>query len=384
MRAINLKLCLGVVVCAALYQNLNAQICRTSKIPELLSLTKTDSIQKIERLAAIKFHKIINNYRRKNKLDTIGWDEGLWLTCRNHNIWMATNSELSHTERKNTKCFLGVEPSDRYKYTTSQKGTCQWSGENALYNYDKKGKTISEIASNIAINSFEQWKNSPGHNSNMLGKNHKVHGVAFCLIDNSKVWGTDLFSSTIDGQFNNMGNIKVEESPIVLNPKIPEQNVIPIEKKIKIDVHKLEDELLNKLYATYNNKENGLIKKNRAMEKASINHSEYMSSVKQLTHNEIKTKRNFYGENKEKRMIRATHGIYLLSKRKTKITESIAMIETNAKNLDIEKIALDIQTKLDLEQKAGFSKIQLGYGVILKRNKNNLTFYVTRIIGNSI
>ncbi|NQX98854.1 MAG: hypothetical protein HRT73_13400, partial [Flavobacteriales bacterium] len=68
------------------------------------------------------------------------------------------------------------------------------SGENALYNYSAYGKSIKEIAQNIAFRSFKQWKNSPGHNRNMLRKGHVAHGTAF-KITNDKVWGTDLFSS---------------------------------------------------------------------------------------------------------------------------------------------------------------------------------------------
>ena len=90
-------------------QNSTTKICNVSSINDLLNSSKNDSIQKIERLAALKFHILINNYRLKNGLDTIGWDEGLWLTCRNHNVWMASNSDLTHKQLKNTKFFIGEE-----------------------------------------------------------------------------------------------------------------------------------------------------------------------------------------------------------------------------------------------------------------------------------
>ena len=50
-------------------------------------------------------------------------------------------------------------------------------------------KNINDIASNMASIAFEQWKHSPGHNKNMLGKRHQVHGLAFYLNkDLNNVW----------------------------------------------------------------------------------------------------------------------------------------------------------------------------------------------------
>jgi uncharacterized protein YkwD len=223
-----------------------AQVCNTSQIPSLLKLAEKDSIQKIERLAALKFHKIINEYRRENKLDTIAWDEAMWLTCRNHNIWMGANNVLSHDEKSGTNFFTGTEPGDRYKFTTNDKGKSQWSGENALYNYTKSGKNINEIGSNMASIAFEQWKHSPGHNKNMLGKRHQVHGLAFYLNKDGRVYATDLFASNIDKSHNNS---TIENTPIVIEVNtltpIPTKTI----KRVRIDVNKIKTDLVNRLYA---------------------------------------------------------------------------------------------------------------------------------------
>lgn len=364
-------------------QNSTVKICNVTSINDLLNSSKNDSIQKIERLAALKFHILINNYRLKNGLDTIGWDEGLWLTCRNHNVWMASNSNLTHKQNKNTKFFIGEEPNNRYDYTTLNKGNCRWSGENALYNYNSDGRNIVEIADNISSNSFEQWKNSPGHNRNMLGASHKVHGVAFLLKSNLKeyypntiVWGTDLFSFNQDGQFNNT------LSPVNPSNLTRIKSNIPLKSNVKLDLHQLEAELLQKLYSSYRDKKNELIEINKAMEKASLNHSVYMSTSKQLTHYEVKTKRNFYGQNAKQRMIKATYGLFYLSKKKSKLIESIAVIESDIKTLDIEKLVDEIQTKLDLDKKTSSNNSKMGYGIILKQNKNSLNIYATRILGD--
>ena len=118
------------------------------------------------------------------------------------------------------------------------------------------------------------------------------------------------------------------------------------------------------------------------MEKASLNHSVYMSTVKQLTHNEVKTKRNFYGQNAKQRMIKATYGLFYLSKNKSKLIESIALIESDIKTLDIEKLVDEIQTKLDLDKKTSSNNSKMGYGIILKQNKTLLNIYATRILGD--
>ena len=140
--------------------------------------------------------------------------------------------------------------------------------------------------------------------------------------------------------------------------------------------------MLQKLYSSYCDKIPGLIEINKAMEKASLNHSVYMSTVKQLTHNEVKTKRNFYGQNAKQRMIKATYGLFYLSKNKSKLIESIALIESDIKTLDIEKLVDEIQTKLDLDKKTSSNNSKMGYGIILKQNKNSLNIYATRILGD--
>lgn len=173
-------------------------ISKVTKLKTLLQAAEHDRKQKIERLAAIKFHKLIIEYRIKNGVDALEWDESLWITSRNHSIWMGENEILAHHETKGTKYFTGVKPGDRYEYTTSDKGTCSWSGENALYNYSNEGKTIEEISINIATHSLNQWKHSPGHNQNMLAKGSKAHGVAFYLNKEGVVYATDLFAYNSD------------------------------------------------------------------------------------------------------------------------------------------------------------------------------------------
>lgn len=185
----------------------NAQIYTVNDIDKLLLNSEKDSVAQIERLAAKEFHKLINQYRTENKLSTIDWDETLWIACRNHNNWMAESGNLSHLQTSKNKNFTGIDPADRFNYAAGGSAKNGWSGENALYNYSAKGKTITEIAKNIAKESFTQWKNSPGHNKNMLGSRHSIHGVAFILND-GRVWGTDLFAIGVNYHRANDNELK--------------------------------------------------------------------------------------------------------------------------------------------------------------------------------
>ncbi|MGB0887950.1 MAG: CAP domain-containing protein [Vicingaceae bacterium] len=188
----NLKLILMLVFNAFLL-GLNAQIFTEKDLPFLVEKSKKDSIFKIERKAALAFHKRINSYRKKHQLKVLEWDEALWIASRNHNVWMSKTNKLSHFQSVRNKYFTGKNPQDRFKFVVDKSTSTRWSAENALYNYSYYGDNITEIAQNMAEKSFNQWKNSTDHNKNMLGKNHLTHGVSF-LIRDDLVWGTDLFS----------------------------------------------------------------------------------------------------------------------------------------------------------------------------------------------
>ena len=60
------------------------------------------------------------------------------------------------------------------------------------------------------------------------------------------------------------------------------------------------------------------------------------------------------------------------------------MIETNAKNLDIDKLAKEIQIKLDEESTNEMGNCKFGYGISIKRKNNELKIYVTRLVAQRV
>jgi hypothetical protein len=80
----------------------------------------------------------------------------------------------------------------------------------------------------------------------MLGKRHQVHGLAFYLNKDGRVYATDLFASNIDKSHNNS---TIENTPIVIEVNtltpIPTKTI----KRVRIDVNKIKTDLVNRLYA---------------------------------------------------------------------------------------------------------------------------------------
>lgn len=168
----------------------NAQIFRESGLNKLLSEAEKDTKSAIEYQATIQFHLLLNKYRKTKGLAEVSFDYIYWITCRNHNLWMSKNS-LSHSQTKGSINYTGADPGLRLKFVS--KASCDWLGENCLMNFSYfETDSINEVAHHIAAVSIEQWKNSKGHNDNMLGT-YNNEATAFLITSDGSVWATSLF-----------------------------------------------------------------------------------------------------------------------------------------------------------------------------------------------
>jgi uncharacterized protein YkwD len=179
-----------------------------------------------ERLVAYNFNKIINDYRISKGLHAMHWEERLWLASRNHNVFMSHNNILSHGQSKLKDFYTGSQPKDRVRFVCHQLQPYN-SGyaENVATTFFEITPTrafiytdievineINDQAKDIALIVFNMWKNSSGHNANMLQPNNNSHATSF-LINNGSVYATSLFVSDakcvhkysleIPNQFNN-------------------------------------------------------------------------------------------------------------------------------------------------------------------------------------
>jgi uncharacterized protein YkwD len=381
-----------------------AQIAENVQLNVILKNASLDSIQKTERLAAIYFHDKINAHRVSNKVEKLGWDDTLWLTARNHNIWMTANDDLQHYEKSGTKSFTGVSPGDRYDFASKQKGGCSWSGENILYNYASAYSTIEKTAERIAEYSFNQWKNSPGHNENMLNPNSRVHGTAFFIEPSGQVWATDIFARKPKYQdiVANPPAIPGEKfsSPIAViaatspsspnapantNVAAPSTMTVAADKSkntkfvsasakyVKLDLEETTSDLQSALYTSAG------IKKSKPLSRAAQHHADYMAANQKLSHDEKKQKRKYYAGSPQQRIVKASRGAKLFHKRSAEFVESIAMVQADAATLDVNTLSKTILAALDKERSATTGNTTaVGFGMVIKRIKNELRIYIAR------
>jgi hypothetical protein len=103
--------------------------------------------------------------------------------------------------------FTGIDHFDRIQYVMGQEPSLNTSGENIF----STGYAFSNP--HLAKLAFEAWKNSSGHNKNMLSNDYKLHGVAVFIGDHGVII-TDVLSSNFI-QYNAPNYAKNESSLMI-------------------------------------------------------------------------------------------------------------------------------------------------------------------------
>lgn len=127
------------------------------------------------------FCGLINSYRATQGLPALMVSEALTAASEWHSTDMATKNYFSHTDS------TGRDPFQRM--TAFGYGYSTYRGENIA-----AGNATAQAT-------FDQWKNSAGHNANMLNANYKVIGIGKATNTTStykNYWTTD-FGGVVDG-----------------------------------------------------------------------------------------------------------------------------------------------------------------------------------------
>ena len=135
----------------------------------------------------IAFVKLINQYRADNGLSQLKISDAISEAAYRHNSDMGKYGFFDHYTVKSDWFAKGTSPYERmaksgYNYNNT------YEGENIAAGY----VTAADV--------FKAWKNSPGHNANMLNPHYKVIGISRLYVSTSKYiyfWTTD-FGGYVD------------------------------------------------------------------------------------------------------------------------------------------------------------------------------------------
>ena len=180
---------------------------REGDLYALLNNIQNDSMLMLERMVSFHFHQLINEYRMSKGKSTIYWDDKLWLAARNHNVYLLKNNKnLSHSETNSKYYYTGSQPENRVNYVLYYSNefnmagyeNCAVNGEMIPNSYDFNAygefqlDHLVDQVKRLAEEMFEMWKNSPGHNQNMLDSEHLAHGTSIIFGEHAQ-YGTSIF-----------------------------------------------------------------------------------------------------------------------------------------------------------------------------------------------
>jgi uncharacterized protein YkwD len=140
------------------------------------------------------FVSLLNSYRVSQGLQPLLVSDMISEACDRHNSDMGKYDFFDHYTQGSDWFAVGATPWDRmaasgYNFST-------YKGENIAAGYS------------TAATVFQAWKNSSGHNANMLGANFKVLGVSLVYVSGSHYgyyWTTD-FGGYVDPTAHSLTN----------------------------------------------------------------------------------------------------------------------------------------------------------------------------------
>jgi hypothetical protein len=141
---------------------------------------------------AQSFLGLINNYRAQNNLGPLSIDSALqdstnWMSNDMLTSCIAGKYTCSHTDS------TGRTFDQRLRDFGYPAGTTASAGENIAWGYNGGATTAQQV--------FNLWKNSPGHNANMLGSSYVAIGISRSCSGGNCAWVND-FGSKIVKPYN--------------------------------------------------------------------------------------------------------------------------------------------------------------------------------------
>jgi len=128
------------------------------------------------------FQERINRYRRDNQLPELAACRSLHRAAQAHSEQMRDGGYFSHTDPG------GATPPDR---------ACDACYNGGCFENGAIGENIAAGYTG-GLDTFEQWRASPGHNANMLGTAYRVIGIGRALGGEYGAHWTTVFGSEVE------------------------------------------------------------------------------------------------------------------------------------------------------------------------------------------
>lgn len=153
---------------------------------------------------------LVNLHRKANGLDPLAMESSLRQASRGHSEDMVARTYFCHS----------YTPEDCEEYKPGEpQSTPKGRAKAAGYNGPVGENIAADSSSGVSAQSmFTQWKNSPGHNANMLGTDYYVFGMGFAIgyapegPGSSGATGTQMFGTEDTGATDTAEDLVVDDA----------------------------------------------------------------------------------------------------------------------------------------------------------------------------
>ncbi len=165
-------------------KNENGQVTRKSLSYTIKEVNYSVNTSEFNKVVYDEMYRLVNEHRNNNGLKSLAVDSVMEECAYGKSKHMSDNNYFSHSYEG--KYWWNIYP-EKYKNACA-------IGENIIKSYINPNKLYTkEECKAIANRLFESWKNSSGHNANMLSENFEAIGFGIYVNSSGYLYGTQEF-----------------------------------------------------------------------------------------------------------------------------------------------------------------------------------------------
>ncbi len=165
-------------------KNENGQVTRKSLSYTIKEVNYSVNTSEFNKVVYDEMYRLVNEHRNNNGLKSLAVDSVMEECAYGKSKHMSDNNYFSHSYEG--KYWWNMYP-EKYENACA-------IGENIIRSYINPNKVYTkEECKEIANGLFESWKNSSGHNANMLSENFEAIGFGIYVNSSGYLYGTQEF-----------------------------------------------------------------------------------------------------------------------------------------------------------------------------------------------